>query len=354
MPGPPERYQSQKVKGGFIVKKSLLALAVLLALALLASPAFAAPKYVVGVVMPYEIGWFDSFHKGFQLAADRNNAKLVFQYSNYKADEELKAVQNVIAMGVDAINVTSVSPAAAEYACRLANEAKIPIQITESGIAEGKGKPFADVDFNWFEIYRTVARGLRKDLKGDLSVVWVQGFAGTPPVMQGIEGFKGEIAKIKGIKLATDVQYGDYSTEKTMPVMNALVESGVKFNVAIGACQEITEGIITSIKQEKVDRKWVTIVTVNGGPMDVENFKDGDLDFALSLSPGLHGMICASNIFAYLNKQTYQKKSYSPIVWTSRKDWQQKLIPWDMDPSWFSVVDEFVKSGQFKPELKGK
>jgi len=336
------------------VKKRVFALAVLLLFALLASPAFAAPKYVVGVVIPYEIGWFTAFHNGFQLAADRHNVKLVFQYNNYKADDELKAVQNLITMGVDAINVTSVSPAAAEYSCRLANEARIPIQITESGIAEGKGKPFADVDFNWFEIYRTVARGLRKDLKGDLSVVWVQGFAGTPPVMQGIEGFKDEINKIKGIKLATDVQYGNYATEVTLPLMKSIIQSGVKFNVAIGACQEITEGIIQAIKEERVDRKSVTIVTVNGGPMDVENFKDGDLDFALSLSPGLHGMICASNIIAYLDKKPYQTKSYSPIVWTSRKDWQQKLIPWGMDPSWFPVVDEFVKTGKYKPELKGK
>jgi ABC-type sugar transport system substrate-binding protein len=336
------------------VRKSVFALALLLALALLASPAFAAPKYVVGVVIPYEIGWFTAFHNGFQLAADQNNVKLVFQYSNYKADEELKAVQNVIAMGVDAINVTSVSPAAAEYACRLANEAKIPIQITESGIAEGKGKPFADVDFNWFEIARTVARGMRKDIKGDMSVLWVQGFAGTPPVMQAIEGFKDEISKMKGVKLATDVQYGNYATEVTLPLVQAIIQSGVKFNVALGNCQEITEGIITAIKSEKVDRKSVTIVTVNGGPMDVENFKDGDLDYCLSQSPGLHGMICASNLIAYLDKKTYQKKSYSPVVWVSKKDWQQKLIPWDMDKSWMPVVNEFVKTGQYKPELKGK
>ncbi len=336
------------------MRKSLFAVVLLIAFALLASPAFAAPKYTVGVVIPYEIGWFTAFHNGFQLAADQNNVKVVFQYNNYKADDELKAVQNLITMGVDAINVTSVSPAAAEYSCRLANEAKIPIQITESGIAEGKGKPFADVDFNWFEIARTVARGIRKDIKGDLSVVWVQGFAGTPPVMQAIQGFKDEISKMQGIKLATDVQYGNYATEVTLPLMQALIQSGVKFNVALGNCQEITEGIITAIKSEKVDRKSVAVVTVNGGPMDVENFKDGDLDFALSQSPGLHGMICASNIIAYLNKQTYQKKSYSPVVWVSKKDWQQKLIPWDMDTSWMPVVNEFVKTGQYKPELRSK
>jgi ABC-type sugar transport system substrate-binding protein len=118
--------------------------------------------------------------------------KIVWAYHNYKAEDETKAVENVIAQGVDAINVTSVTPQSAEYSCRLANEAGIPIQITESGIAEGKGKPFADIDFNWFEVYKVVANGLRKDVKGDLSVLWLQGFAGTPPVMQGDQGFKDE------------------------------------------------------------------------------------------------------------------------------------------------------------------
>ena len=213
---------------------------------------------------------------------------------------------------MDAINVTAVTPQSAEYSCRLANEAKIPIQITESGIAEGKGKPFADIDFNWFDVYKVVADGLRKDVKGDLSVIWLQGFAGTPPVMQGDQGFKDAIAKLQGIKLATAPQDGQYATAPSLNITKTLVQSGLKFNVAIGGCQEITEGIIQALKEENVARDAVTVVTVNGGPMDVENFKKGNLDFALSQSPGLHGMINAANLLAYMNKQTYQKKSYSP------------------------------------------
>ena len=75
----------------------------------------------------------------------------------------------------------------------------------------------------------------------------------------------------------------------------------------------------------------VTIVTVNGGPIDIKNFNEGNLDYCLSLSPGLHGMICAANLSAYMNKQTYQKKSYSPIVWCDKSNWKTKLIPWDVD-----------------------
>jgi simple sugar transport system substrate-binding protein len=332
-------------------KRTLLGIAVLVVLSVLAVPAF-AKGLTIGVVIPYEGGWFTAFHAGFQLVADQQGDKIVWAYHNYKAEDEAKAVEDLIARGVDVINVTAVSPESAEYSCRLANEAKIPIQITESGIATGKGQPFADVDFNWFDVYKTVANGLRKDVKGDLKVVWLQGFLGTPPVIQGIKGFNDQITLLKGVKLACDVQDGQYATKPSLDITKTLVESGLKFNVAIGACQEITDGIIQALNEEKVDRSSVTIVTVNGGPIDIKNFKDGSLDYCLSLSPGLHGMICAANIQAYMGKQKYQTKSYSPIVWCDKTNWQQKLIPWDVDLSWMPVVDNFVKTGVYKPDLR--
>jgi ABC-type sugar transport system substrate-binding protein len=341
------------------MRKLSIALIILLALAVVGMPLFAGgqgegkeKQLTVGVVIPYEIGWFTAFHQGFQVIADRENVKVVWGYHNYKADEETKAVQDMITLGVDGINVTAVTPSSAEYSCRLANEAEIPIQITESGIAEGKGKPFADIDFNWFEVYRTVAKGLREDVKGNLKVLWIQGFAGTPPVMQGDQGFKDAIAKMPNVKLATAPQDGQYATAPSLNITKTMIQGGLDFNVAIGGCQEITDGIIQGLKEE--NKKGVTVVTVNGGPMDVENFKQGNLDFALSQSPGLHGMICAQNLINYLKGKTWQKKTYSPVVWINKDNWQQKLIPWEVDASWFPVVDEFVKTGQYKPELRTK
>jgi len=311
-------------------------------------------QLTVGYVIPYEIGWFSSFVQGFELVAQVEGVKTVRLHHNYKADEETKAVENLITMGVDGINVTAATPESAEYSCRLANEAGIPIQVTESGVAEGKGKPLADIDFNWNEIYRFIARNLRNDIEGPISIINIQGFAGSPPVMQGIAGFKDEISKLEDMKLATDVQFGDYATDKSLSVMKTLIQSGLEFNVAIGSCQEITEGIIQALKEENVPRDKVVVVSVNGGPMDVENLKKGNIDYCLSQSPGLHGMICAANLIAMLKSQTYQKKTYSPVVWVNQKTWEAELIPWDMDDSWLPVVQEFIKTGQYKPELRAR
>ena len=311
-----------------------------------------AKQLTIGVVIPYEIGWFAAFKQGFEVIAKEENVKLVWQYHNYKAEDETKAVQNLITLGVDAINVTAATADSAQYSSSLANDAKIPIQITESGIAAGKGKPVANIDFNWEKIGRYLVDNIRNELKGPLSIVWIQGFAGTPPVNQAITGFKDELTKSKDIKLATDVQYGDYATDKSLSVMKSLVQSGLEFNVAIGNSQEITEGIIQGLKEQNVDRSKVTVVSVNGGPMDVENFKNGNLDYAVSQSPGLHGMICAENLISYLKGRTYQEQTYSPVIWVSAETWSKDLIPWDMNTSWLPVVEEFVKTGNYKPELK--
>ena len=331
------------------MKRILIVLAVVvLALAMVVPAAFA--QKTIGVVIPYEIGYFAAYHTGFQSVADAMGVKLVFAYHGYNADKEAEAVQNLISQGVDAINVVCVSPESAQYSCVLANEAGIPIQCSDSGVGEGKGKPIANIDFDWVQVYKTVAEGLRKDVKGDLNVVWIQGFAGTPPVMLGIKGFKDTIAKIKGVRLATDVQDGQYATAPSLNIIKTIIQSGTKFNVAIGACQEITEGIIQGLKEENLFGK-VTVVTVNGGPMDINNFLKGNLNFALSQSPGLHAMICAANLIAFMNGEPYQTKIYSPIVWVNKKDWKSKYISWKVDESWLPVAYEMVKTGKYKPEL---
>ena len=122
--------------------------------------------------------------------------------------------------------------------------------------------------------------------------------------------------------------------------------------MAIGACQEITEGIIQGLKEEGVSLKDVTIVSVNGGPMDIANIKKGNIDYILSHSPGVEGLACARNIAKYLQGQPYAKKVMMPIAWVGQENWEKDLIPWDVDASWLPVVDEYLKTGNFNPALK--
>lgn len=333
--------------------KGLFVLLVLAMLVTLAGPTvFAAKQYTVGVVLPYEAGWFGFFKQAYDMVAKEQGFKVSFQFHQYNPSNETTAVQNLITMGVDAINLTAATPESAQFSCKLANDAKIPIQITESGLAAGPGKPFADIDFNWYDVYKFTVDSLRKDVKGPINLVYISGIAGSPTIVQGINGLTEEMKKVKDFKLATDIQYGDYATDKSLSLMKNIIQSGVKFNAALGGCAEITEGIIQAMKEMKVDLNKVAVASINGAPMDVENFKKGNLDFALSQSPTLHGMICAYNLVSYLNGETYQKKTYSPVVWVSAKTYQKNLIPWEMGDNWLPVAKDFVKTGKYHPNLK--
>ena len=123
--------------------------------------------------------------------------------------------------------------------------------------------------------------------------------------------------------------------------------------MAVGVCQEVSEGIIQGLKEQNVARTRTTAVSINGGPMDVENFKKGDLGLRREPFPPLHGMICAENLISYLKGKPYQTATYSPITWVSAKTWQKDLIPWGMDASWLPVVKEFVRSGASKLSCVG-
>ncbi len=339
-------------------KSVVLIVAFFAVLSIVAMPVFAdggngKKDLTIGVCIPYEIGWFSAFHKGVEVMAKAEGVKVVWVYNNYKAADETKAIQDLISMGVDGINLTAVTPESAEYSCELANDAKIPIQITESGTAEGRGKPIAIIDFDWKGIYRYIADNLRKDSQGPLSIINIQGMAGSAPVNAGIQGFKDEMSKLPDMKLATEIEYGNYAAAPSLALMQNYIQSGLKFNVAVGSCQEITDGIIQALKQANL-RDKVTVVSVNGGEMDVDNMEKGNIDYILSQSPGLHGMICAANLIAYLKGETYQHKTFSPVVWVNQKTWRTELIPWAMDETWLPVVKEFLKSGKVKLELKSK
>ncbi|MCP4399706.1 MAG: sugar ABC transporter substrate-binding protein [bacterium] len=319
-----------------------------------AVPTFAEEKQLtVGYVVPYEIGWFAYFIQGFELVAEKHGVKTIRVFNNYEPEREIKAVQDLITTGVDAINITSPSPDSAQYACQLANEANIPIQVTDSHAAPGPGKPFADVDFEWSKIYISIVDSLRKEVSGPINLVSIQGFAGSGPVELGIQGMKEGIEQDAEIELAS-LQYADYRIDKAMSITQDLVQSGLDFNTIIGSCQEITEGAIQALMSENRDLNDVNIVTVNGGPMDVENFQKGYIDYGLSLSPGVEGMICAENLIAYLKGEPYQENPRVPFTWVNRDTWEADLIPWDVDESWMPVVEEFVKTGEFKPELVAK
>ena len=277
--------------------------------------------------------------------AKAEGVKVKWVYNNYKADHETKAIQNLISLGVDGINLTAVTPESARVLLPTRQRREDPHPDHRERHCRGPGQAIGIIDFDWAGIYRYVADNLRKDSRGDLSMIWIQGMAGSRPSCRGSRDSRARCPSCRTSSLPPTCSTATTPWTSRSTPCNAIIQSGLKFNVAIGGSQEMADGISTALKNANM-RDKVKVVSVNGGPMDVDNFAKGNLDYALSQSPGLHGMITAANLIAYLRGQTYQTKTFSPVIWVNAQTYKKDLIPWDMDTSWMPVVNEFVKTGK--------
>lgn len=324
----------------FVISLSLCVIAAL------AFSAFGAEKkpldqMTIGYVMPYNIGWFAYFGDAFDLIAKSNGIKTVRMLSDWQPDKEAKAVQDLISMGVDAINVCSGSPDSAQYVAQLANEAGIPLSIEDSAIAPGPGKPIADIEFDWYRAGEMLAEEISTRWPGS-KIVFIQGIAGVGPVELQNQGIKAKAEELGNIEVVA-IQYGDYMIEKAFNITKDLVQSGLEFDVAIGGCQELSEGIIEGLKSEGVEGKIV--LTVNGGPMDIVNFDEGELHGGVSQSPGFHALLCALTVIEYLKGNPVPELVHTPLVWITPEDYKEKHLPWEMDESWIPVAEKFIRTG---------
>jgi ABC-type sugar transport system substrate-binding protein len=302
-------------------------------------------EMVVGYVMPYMQGWFAYWDIGWKTVMDENGIETRKILTDWVPEKEIQAVRDFISQGVDAINVESGNPDAAQNMVQIANEAGIPIQIENSSVSPGPGVYIADIEFDWVGIGKLFGEKISQLWPGS-KVVEIQGMAGFWPVEGQIIGMKEIMAKTGKYKRVA-LHYTDYAVETAMKIMRDIVQSGLEYDVVVCGTQEIAEGVIEVLKAEGLLHKKIVIVG-NGGPLDVKNLEDGELDGCIVQTPGFHAMLCALSMIEFLKGNSVPKLVYSPVVWVTPKDYKTKAIPWQVDKSWIPVAQEFMKTGKLK------
>jgi ABC-type sugar transport system substrate-binding protein len=299
----------------------------------------------VGYVMPYLEGWFFFWDVGFKVPMAANNiyAETILTY--WDPEAELQGVRDFITKGFDAISLQTASPDVAQSAAQICNEAGVPLFIDNTDVAEGPGKAVADIEMDWVEIGRLFGRGLRDNVYG-AKVVEMQGAPGFPVVTKQEDGMEEILAEDPDAFTRVQIEYNaDYSTEVTFNGLSAIIQSGTEFNAVIGGFQESTEASIEALKANNISMDDVFIISGNGGPLDEANFEDGDLDACVSEPVGFHAMLVATSILEYLRTGSVSELQVTPAVWVMRENWQETLIPWEVDESWVPVAEEFVRTG---------
>jgi ribose transport system substrate-binding protein len=301
-------------------------------------------RMIVGYVMPWNLGWFAYLGDAFDMVMNANGVKTIRLLANWDAAQEASAVQDLITLGVDAINVCSGGPDSAQNVTKLANDAGIPISVEDSAVAPGPGKPFANIEFDWYAAGVMFADEISKRWPGS-KIVILQGRAGVGPVELQNQGITKRVKELGNISIVA-LKYTDYLEETGFATMKDIIQSGMKFDVVVTGTESVAEGAIEALASEGVTGKKV--VDINGGPMDVANFKKGRLAGAVGQSPGFHGMVVALTMLEKLKGNKVPDLVYTPILWLTPENYEKKAMPWHMDPSWLPVAEKFIKTGKLE------
>jgi ABC-type sugar transport system substrate-binding protein len=201
---------------------------------------------------------------------------------------------------------------------------------------------------DWVEIGRQFGTGIADNWPG-AKVVEMQGAPGFPVVEKQIEGMEQILAERPDSFERLKTEYNkDYSTEVTFNGLSAIIQSGLEFDCVIGGYQEAAEASIEAMKANDISMDDVVVISGNGGPLDEANFKDGDLDAAVSEPVAFHAMLVATTIIEYLKGKGVPALQKTPSVWVMAENWEETLIPWDMDETWLPVAQKFVETGKLE------
>ena len=302
----------------------------------------------VGYVMPYLEGWFFYWDVGWKtkMRAEAMYTETILTY--WDPEAELQAVRDFITKGFDAITLQTASPDVAQSAAQICNEAGVAFFIENAALAEGPGTIIADIEMDWVEVGRQFGNGIADNWPG-AKVVEMQGAPGFPVIEKQIQGMEEVLAKRPGSFERLRTEYNkDYSAEVTFNDLAAIIQSGQKFDCVIGGFQEAAEASIEALKANDVSMDDIIVISGNGGPLDVANFIDGDLDAAVSEPVAFHAMLVATTIIEYLKGNGVPALQMTPSVWVMRENWKETLIPWEMDESWLPVAQKFVETGKLE------
>jgi simple sugar transport system substrate-binding protein len=221
-------------------------------------------------------------------AAKRPNINLIFSDAQQKQENQIKALRNFIAQGVDVIAFSPVVESGWEPVLREAKAAGIPVILSDRAVDvtdDSLWVTFMGSDF--VEEGVRAAKWLVKKLAGKgANVVELVGTVGSAPANDRASGFREGIKNNPEIKI-TKSQSGDFTRAKGKEVMEAFLKAeGKNINVLYAHNDDMALGAIQAIEayglKPGVDIIIVSIDAVRGA---FEAMIEGKLNCTVECSP---------------------------------------------------------------------
>jgi ABC-type sugar transport system substrate-binding protein len=251
-----------------------------------------------------ESEWRTANTLSVQSAATEAGITLRFSDAQQKQENQIKALRSFIAQRVDVIAFSPVVETGWETVLREAKNAKIPVILTDRAVEVSDDTLYLSLigsDFveegrragRWLLEYYSSGKG--KDVKGDVSIVELQGTVGSAPANDRKRGFAEIIAAEPRFKV-TRSQTGDFTRAKGKEVMEAFLKAeGKKINVLFAHNDDMAIGAIQAIEEAGFKPGTdIIIISIDGVKGAFEAMIAGKLNVTVECSPLLGPQLMAA------------------------------------------------------------
>ncbi len=257
-------------------------------------------------------------------------AKMTYVTSDYTEQQELDNISNLIAAGVDAICLNTVNSTTGGEACKLANEAGIPIfAIVMQPDVEAAGAEWQGyVADDYYKCSYMVGTWAAENYPEDKNYVTVDGVLSQSAATEFRDGFMDAIEKA-GIARPVSVGDGGWSKNGALEVMQDYIASGKEFDGIFVGNEEMVGGVLQALQEAGITGKH--IYSVNGKEQGCEWLKSGEMTATTPNPPSLTSDLSFQMICKYFAGETYEPtvKVVAPAVLTGEN--VDTAIPWDLD-----------------------
>jgi simple sugar transport system substrate-binding protein len=257
-----------------------------------------------------ESAWRTAETESIRSEARQRGIDLKFSDAQQKQENQIKALRNFVAQGVNAIILAPVVETGWEPVLREVKRARIPVILVDRGIKVSDPSLYTTLIASDFVAEgRMAAEWLGKKLDGQGNIVELQGTPGAAPALDRKKGFEEGIAKFPGLKI-TKSQTGEFTRSKGKEVMEAFLKADGRNiravyahndDMALGAIQAIEEaGLKPGVE--------VTVISIDGVKGAFEAMVAGKLNCTVECNP-LLGPAAFDAIEAALAGKTLPKKT---------------------------------------------
>lgn len=277
------------------MKKTVLALLVLLALFGLAACGFAAEekKIVLGFAqLGAESDWRVANTKSIKDACEKAGIDLRFVDAQQKQENQIKALRDFITQGVDVIAFPPVVESGWDDVIAEINDAGIPLILIDRKTDIPGDEYFVTwIGSNFIEEGEKAGKWLVEYMdkagrgKDQINIVELQGTVGSAPANDRKAGFANIIKDHANYKI-TQSQTGDFTRDLGKTVMESFLKKGEKIDVLYAHNDDMALGAIQAIKEAGLKPGTdIIIVSVDAVKGAFEAMVAGELNCTVECSP---------------------------------------------------------------------